>query len=101
MSGWSSVRSLSPPGVRFWSLDSAVAVNSSLSGTGSKGSNGCPGFHASGSGATAGAVNGNGADLDRATAFFFGLGLEVEGRMLMEGEFVDTAIGIPDFRSQI
>ena len=26
------------------------------------------------------------------------LGLEVEGRMLMEGEFVDTVIGIPTRR---
>jgi catechol 2,3-dioxygenase-like lactoylglutathione lyase family enzyme len=41
------------------------------------------------------------ADLDTATAFFVGLGLEVEGRMLMEGEFVDTVIGIPGSRSQI
>ena len=41
------------------------------------------------------------ADLDRATAFFVGLGFEVEGRMFMEGEFVDTVIGIPDSRSEI
>ncbi len=41
------------------------------------------------------------ADLDRATAFFVGLGLEVEGRTFMEGEFVDTVIGIPDSRSEI
>jgi catechol 2,3-dioxygenase-like lactoylglutathione lyase family enzyme len=41
------------------------------------------------------------ADLDAAVAFFAGLGLEVEGRMLMEGEFVDTVIGIPGSRSQI
>ena len=41
------------------------------------------------------------ADLDTATAFFVGLGLQVEGRMLMEGEFVDTVIGIPDSRSEI
>jgi len=41
------------------------------------------------------------ADLDAATAFFVGLGLEVEGRMSMEGEFVDTVIGIPDSRSEI
>jgi catechol 2,3-dioxygenase-like lactoylglutathione lyase family enzyme len=41
------------------------------------------------------------ADLDTATAFFVGLGLQVEGRMFMEGEFVDTVIGIPDSRSQI
>src|SRR5947208_11682927 len=41
------------------------------------------------------------ADLGAVTAFFVGLGLEVEGRMLMEGEFVDTVIGIPDSRSEI
>ena len=41
------------------------------------------------------------ADLERATAFFVTLGLEVEGRMSMEGEFVDTVIGIADSRSEI
>src|SRR3954466_13463914 len=41
------------------------------------------------------------ADLDTVTAFFVGLGLEVEGRMFMEGEFVDTVIGIPASRSEI
>jgi catechol 2,3-dioxygenase-like lactoylglutathione lyase family enzyme len=41
------------------------------------------------------------ADLDTATAFFVGLGLEAEGRMFMEGEFVDTVIGIPNSRSEI
>jgi catechol 2,3-dioxygenase-like lactoylglutathione lyase family enzyme len=41
------------------------------------------------------------ADLDRATAFFVSLGLVAEGRMLMEGEFVDTVIGIPSSRSEI
>ena len=41
------------------------------------------------------------ADLDRAAAFFVGLGFEIEGRMLMEGEFVDTVIGIPSSRSEI
>jgi catechol 2,3-dioxygenase-like lactoylglutathione lyase family enzyme len=41
------------------------------------------------------------ADLDAATAFFVGLGLEVEGRMFAEGEFVDTVIGIPDSRSEV
>jgi len=41
------------------------------------------------------------ADLDAATAFFVGLGLEVEGRMFMEGKFVDTVIGIPNSRSEI
>jgi catechol 2,3-dioxygenase-like lactoylglutathione lyase family enzyme len=41
------------------------------------------------------------ADLDAVTAFFVGLCLTVEGRMLMEGEFVDTVIGIPHSRSEI
>jgi catechol 2,3-dioxygenase-like lactoylglutathione lyase family enzyme len=41
------------------------------------------------------------ADLDRATAFFVGLGFQVEGRTFLEGEFVDTVIGIPDSRSEI
>jgi catechol 2,3-dioxygenase-like lactoylglutathione lyase family enzyme len=40
-------------------------------------------------------------DLDAAAAFFVGLGFETEGRMVMEGEFVDTVIGIPDSRSEI
>jgi len=34
------------------------------------------------------------ADLDAVTAFFVGLGLEVENRMFVEGEFLDTVIGI-------
>ena len=41
------------------------------------------------------------ADLDAAAAFFLALGFEVEGRMFMEGEFVDTVIGIPRSRSEI
>ena len=41
------------------------------------------------------------ADLDAATAFFVGLGCEVDGRMVMDGDFVDTVIGIPDSRSEI
>ena len=41
------------------------------------------------------------ADLDMVTAFFVGLGLEVEGRMFLEGEFIDTVIGIPDSRTEI
>ena len=41
------------------------------------------------------------ADLDSVTAFFVGLGLEVEGRTFVEGEFVDTVTGIPDSRSEI
>jgi catechol 2,3-dioxygenase-like lactoylglutathione lyase family enzyme len=41
------------------------------------------------------------ADLDAVTAFFVGLGFEIEGRMVMEGEFVDTVIGIPNSRSEV
>jgi len=41
------------------------------------------------------------ADLDTVTAFFVALGFEIEGRMSMEGEFVDTVIGIPNSRSEI
>ena len=41
------------------------------------------------------------ADLDTVAAFFVGLGFRVEGRMFMEGEFVDTVIGIPNSRSEI
>ncbi len=41
------------------------------------------------------------SDLDLATAFFLKLGLEIEGRMTMEGQFVDDVIGIPDSRSEI
>jgi catechol 2,3-dioxygenase-like lactoylglutathione lyase family enzyme len=41
------------------------------------------------------------ADLDAAIDFFVGLGLELEGRMHMEGQFVDDVTGIPDSRSEI
>lgn len=41
------------------------------------------------------------ADLDAATAFFVGLGLEVEGRQFVEGEFLDTVCGIPNSRTEI
>src|SRR5436190_10305317 len=41
------------------------------------------------------------AELDTVTEFFVGLGLEVEGRTFVEGEFVDTVIGIPDSGSHI
>jgi catechol 2,3-dioxygenase-like lactoylglutathione lyase family enzyme len=41
------------------------------------------------------------AHLDSATAFFVGLGFEIEGRMVMEGDFVDTVIGIPSSRSEM
>jgi catechol 2,3-dioxygenase-like lactoylglutathione lyase family enzyme len=41
------------------------------------------------------------ADLDAAADFFLGLGLEAEGRTLVEGEFIDTVTGIPDSRTEI
>ncbi|MCB0913081.1 MAG: VOC family protein [Propionibacteriaceae bacterium] len=41
------------------------------------------------------------ADLEAVTAFFVGLGLEVEGRTVVEGEFLDTVIGIPGSRTEI
>jgi catechol 2,3-dioxygenase-like lactoylglutathione lyase family enzyme len=41
------------------------------------------------------------ADLDTVSAFFVELGFEVEGRTFLEGEFLDTVIGIPDSRTEI
>src|ERR1700755_3404409 len=41
------------------------------------------------------------ADLDVVTAFFVALGLEVEGRTFVEGEFIDTVCGIPGSRTEI
>ena len=41
------------------------------------------------------------ADLDRAIEFFTGLGLELEGRMPIEGEFLDTVIGMSGARTEI
>jgi catechol 2,3-dioxygenase-like lactoylglutathione lyase family enzyme len=41
------------------------------------------------------------ADLDSVTAFFVGLGLEVEGTGSVEGEFVETVCGIPGAHCQI
>ena len=41
------------------------------------------------------------ADLDAVTAFFVRLGLEVDGRMFVEGDFVATVTGIPDSRTEI
>ena len=41
------------------------------------------------------------ADLDTVTAFFVGLGLEVEGTAFVEGEFLDTVCGIPGARTEI
>jgi catechol 2,3-dioxygenase-like lactoylglutathione lyase family enzyme len=40
-------------------------------------------------------------DLDTVTAFFAGLGFETEGRTVLEGEFLDTVIGIPNSRTEI
>ncbi len=40
-------------------------------------------------------------DLDAATAFFTGLGLEVEGRMPIEGEWVDRIVGVEGLRCEI
>src|SRR3569833_2364748 len=41
------------------------------------------------------------ADLDTALSFFLGLGLELEGRMFLEGEFLDTVSGIPASRTAL
>jgi catechol 2,3-dioxygenase-like lactoylglutathione lyase family enzyme len=41
------------------------------------------------------------ADLEAVTGFFAGLGFEIEGRTILEGEFVDTVIGIPDSRTEL
>jgi catechol 2,3-dioxygenase-like lactoylglutathione lyase family enzyme len=41
------------------------------------------------------------ADLEAATAFFVGLGLEVEGTGSVEGEFVETVCGIPGAHCRI
>jgi catechol 2,3-dioxygenase-like lactoylglutathione lyase family enzyme len=40
-------------------------------------------------------------DLDTVSAFFVELGFEVEGRMFLEGEFLDTVVGIPDSRTEM
>ena len=41
------------------------------------------------------------ADLDSAVDFFLKLGLELEGRTPIEGEFLDTVCGIPNSRTEI
>ncbi|MGY1914152.1 VOC family protein [Blastococcus sp. SYSU DS0973] len=41
------------------------------------------------------------ADLSSVTAFFVGLGLEVEGNGSVEGEFVETVCGIPGAHCEI
>lgn len=40
-------------------------------------------------------------DLDAATRFFERIGLEVEGRSAIEGDFIDTVTGIPGSRIEI
>jgi len=40
-------------------------------------------------------------DLEAATAFFVGLGLEIEGRTPVEGEFLDTVVGLTGARTEI
>src|SRR3954452_23654770 len=40
-------------------------------------------------------------DLDAVSAFFVALGLEVEGRTFVEGDFLETVCGIPDSRTEI
>jgi catechol 2,3-dioxygenase-like lactoylglutathione lyase family enzyme len=40
-------------------------------------------------------------DLNKVTAFLVGLGLEVEGRTFVEGDFIDTVTAIPDSRTEI
>ncbi|HEX3900317.1 MAG TPA: VOC family protein [Mycobacteriales bacterium] len=41
------------------------------------------------------------ADLDLVTAFFVGLGFDTEGRTFVEGEFIDTVIGMAGARTEI
>ena len=40
-------------------------------------------------------------DLDTVTDFFVGLGFETEGRTFLEGEFLDTVVGIPNSRTEV
>lgn len=40
-------------------------------------------------------------DLTLVTSFFVRLGLEIEGRTVVEGDFIDTVIGIPQSRTEI
>jgi catechol 2,3-dioxygenase-like lactoylglutathione lyase family enzyme len=41
------------------------------------------------------------ADLDMVTVFFVGLGFETEGPTVLEGEFLDTVVGIPNSRTEM
>jgi catechol 2,3-dioxygenase-like lactoylglutathione lyase family enzyme len=40
-------------------------------------------------------------DLDKVTAFFVRLGFETEGRTALEGDFLDTVVGMPNWRTEI
>jgi catechol 2,3-dioxygenase-like lactoylglutathione lyase family enzyme len=40
-------------------------------------------------------------DLDTVTAFFVGLGFKNEGRTVLEGDFLDTVIGMPNSRTEM
>lgn len=40
-------------------------------------------------------------NLDAVANFFVALGLEIEGRTFVEGDFLDTVCGIPDSRTEI
>jgi catechol 2,3-dioxygenase-like lactoylglutathione lyase family enzyme len=41
------------------------------------------------------------SDLDTVSDFFAGLGFEIEGRTVLEGEFLDTVVGIPNSRTEM
>jgi catechol 2,3-dioxygenase-like lactoylglutathione lyase family enzyme len=41
------------------------------------------------------------ADLDFVTGFFTALGFEIDGRTVLDGEFLDTVIGIPNARTEM
>lgn len=40
-------------------------------------------------------------DLDAAVAFFTELGMELEGRMMVEGQWAESVVGLDDMRSEI
>ena len=40
-------------------------------------------------------------DLDTVTDFFVDLGFQTEGRTVLEGEFLDTVVGIPHCRTEV
>jgi catechol 2,3-dioxygenase-like lactoylglutathione lyase family enzyme len=40
-------------------------------------------------------------DLDTVTDFFVALGFEIEGRTVLEGDFLDAVVGIPNCRTEM